>query len=479
MSYFEDYQSENFFDEYFTSDSKPRDCVKELIERIDSLSEGELEAKQRAAELAFFNMGITFTLYNDALGLEKIFPFDILPRIIESAEWEKVEMGLRQRMEALNLFLNDIYNDQKIFKNKVIDRELIESGSAFRKELIGFKVPKNIWAHINGADLIRDKEGNFMVLEDNLRCPSGISYVLENRRIMKRIFPKVFETMKVRHINDYPTQLLRMLKFLSPNNKANPQIALLTPGIYNSAYFEHSFLAQQMGITLVEGRDLCVENDYLYMKCTEGLQKIDVLYRRIDDNFLDPKVFRADSVLGVSGLMQVYKAGKLSIVNAPGTGIADDKVVYKFVPEIIKYYLGENPILENVPSYLCSNHSELDFVLNNLENLVIKSANEAGGYGMLMGPQSTAEEREEFKLKILSNPRNFLAQPVINLSRVPCNISGNFEGRHVDLRPYILYGEEIYVLPGGLTRVALKKDSLIVNSSQGGGSKDTWVRTAY
>ncbi len=476
MPSFNNYQVEDFYDEFFSDKSQPRTCVQELINRIHGLAKGELQDKQKAAELAFYDMGITFTVTGDNSGLERIFPFDILPRIISYDEWQTVERGLKQRIHVLNLFLQDIYGKQQILQDKIIPSEIIESGRSFLRQCIGLQPPNGIWCHITGTDLVRDKDGSFYVLEDNLRCPSGVSYVLENRRVMKRIFPKVFESMRVQHVDDYPTKLLATLEFASP--RPNPKVVLLTPGIYNSAYFEHSYLAQQMGIQVVEGRDLVVQDDCVYMSTTDGLERVDVIYRRIDDQFLDPGVFRKDSMLGVPGLMQAYRSGNVALINAPGTGIADDKVVYKYVPEMIRYYLGEEPILPNVPTYLCLNDKEREFVLNNLEFLVVKSANEAGGYGMLIGPNSTKKERQDFAERIKANPRDYLAQPIVSLSRVPTMIKNKFEGRHVDLRPYILYGEDIYVMPGGLTRVALKRGSLVVNSSQGGGSKDTWVRTS-
>lgn len=475
MAIFANYQTNGFYDEYFVAEGLVRDYAKDLVYNIDALNKKELKEKQKAAELAFYNMGITFTVSGEESGVERIFPFDMLPRIIEQKEWVDIERGLKQRIHALNLFINDIYNEQSIIKDKVIPREIIESGTSFIHQCKGLNPPQNIWAHITGTDLVRGVDGKIYVLEDNLRCPSGVSYVLENRLIMKRIFPQLFESMSVSHVDDYPSKLLATLAHVSPVD--NPTVVLLTPGIYNSAYFEHSFLAQQMGIQVVEGRDLVVDDDFVYMRTTDGLEKVDVIYRRIDDLFLDPLVFRADSLLGVPGLMKAYIKGNVSLVNAPGTGIADDKVVYKFVPDMIKYYLGEEAILNNVPTYLCCDDKEREYVLNNLEKLVVKAANEAGGYGMLMGPSSTAKQRSEFAVKIKANPRNYLAQPVLSLSRVPTLINNHVEGRHVDLRPYILYGEDIYVMPGGLTRVALKKGSLIVNSSQGGGSKDTWVRT--
>jgi len=422
-------------------------------------------------------MGITFNVYGSKEGKEKIFPFDIIPRVISRNEWEYLEKGLKQRIYALNLFINDIYGDKKIIKDKIIDSDIIMSSSSYRNICNNITPPQKIWCHITGTDLIRNTDGQFYVLEDNMRCPSGISYVLENRNIIKKTFPQIFEALKVRAVEDYPSRLFNMLSHIAPVGNSLPTVCVLTPGVYNSAYFEHSFLARQMGVELVEGRDLVVENDFLYMKTTKGLQKVDVLYRRIDDDFLDPAVFRADSMLGVRGLMNVYTKGNVALANAPGTGIADDKAIYSYVPEIIKYYLGEDPIIPNVPTYICSNPKDKEYVVNNIKNLVVKLVDGAGGYGMLIGPASTKAEQEDFIAKINKEPRKFIAQPVINLSRVPVITGDDFEGRHVDLRPYIIYGEDIFVLPGGLTRVALKKGSLVVNSSQGGGSKDTWVTT--
>jgi uncharacterized circularly permuted ATP-grasp superfamily protein len=407
-----------------------------------------------------------------------VFPFDIIPRIIAAQEWQELEQGLKQRIKALNLFLGDIYGEQKIIKDSKIPAEIINSATGFLKPCLGIKPPHDIWCHITGTDLVKDKDGQWYVLEDNLRVPSGVSYVLENRRVMKSTFPDIFQTMAVKPIDDYPSHLLETLLNLAPSNLPNPTVVVLTPGIYNSAYYEHSFLAQQMGVELVEGRDLVVVDGYLQMLTTKGLRRVDVIYRRLDDEFLDPNIFRPDSFLGVKGLMEVYKNGRLALANAPGTGVADDKVVYAYVPEMIRYYLGEEPILNNVPTYLCWQEKDREYVLNNLDQLVVKAANEAGGYGMLVGVNSTAKEREEFAVKIKANPRNYIAQPTLSLSRVPTLIEDKVEGRHVDLRPYILHqGDKIYVHPGGLTRVALKKGSLVVNSSQGGGSKDTWVLT--
>jgi len=472
---FEAYDPETFFDELFLKKGVPRSFVLPLIERINHLPEKEVQHRQKAAEAALFQMGITFTVYGSSEGTEKIFPFDIIPRILEGKEFERLEAGLQQRIQALNLFLKDIYGDQKILKDKVIPSDLILSGMSYRKECRGMRPPHDIWAHITGTDLIRDEQGQFYVLEDNLRCPSGVSYVLENRDVLKQTWPMVFESMNIRPVDDYPNLLLELMDFISPQRGGRAQAVVLTPGIFNSAYFEHSFLAREMGIPLVEGQDLVVEDDVVYMRTTQGFQRVDVIYRRIDDDFIDPEVFRKDSCLGVKGLMRSYRAGNVALANAPGTGIADDKAVYAYVPKIIRYYLDQDEIIPNVPTYVCWDPKDLNHVMQNLDKLVVKSVNASGGYGMLMGGQATPEEREDFALKLKKSPRDFIAQPTLKLSRVPVIVEGQFEGRHVDLRPYILYGKEISVMPGGLTRVALKKGSLVVNSSQGGGSKDTWV----
>ncbi len=472
---FENYDTEGFFDEMFGPDGIPRPGANLVVERINSLPAEELTRRQRAAERALLHLGITFSVYGDESGTERIFPFDIIPRIVQSYEWEMLERGLKQRVRALNLFLDDVYNDQKILKDHVVPADLVFSAEGFRKPCLGLKPPRGIWCHITGTDLVRGQDGHYYVLEDNLRCPSGVSYVLENRLVMKRTFPMVFEACSVQPVTDYPSRLLDMLQFLAPKQVRNPVVAVWTPGIYNSAYFEHSFLAQQMGVQLVEGRDLVVHQGKVMMRTTRGLEKVDVIYRRIDDDFIDPNTFRADSLLGVPGLMAAYQAGQVALANAPGTGVADDKAVYAYVPEIIRYYLDEEPVIRNVPTYACWREDDLNYVLANLDKLVIKAVNESGGYGMLIGPHSTREQQEEFARRIQARPRNYIAQPTLSLSRVPVLVDDHFEGRHVDLRPYILYGEEIYVLPGGLTRVALKKGSLVVNSSQGGGSKDTWV----
>jgi uncharacterized circularly permuted ATP-grasp superfamily protein len=472
---FEHYEPGDFYDELFIAKNQPRPEVIPLIERINSLPPDEILQRQEVAQQALFKLGATFNVYSDNQGTERIFPFDVIPRIVSAKEWQVLEAGLKQRIYALNCFIADIYHDQKIVGDGVIPVEVITTSKGFLKPCIALKPPGGIWCHITGTDLVRDKDGQWYVLEDNLRCPSGISYVLENRRVMKSAFPKVFETMGIKPVDDYPSHLLDTLLNLAPESLPNPTVVVLTPGTYNSAYFEHSFLAQQMGVELVEGRDLVVVDGYLQMRTTKGLKRVDVVYRRIDDDFIDPLAFRRDSTLGVPGLMDVYRSGRVAIANALGTGVADDKVIYAYVPEMIRYYLQEEPILQNVPTYLCWREKDLSHVLANLETLVVKAANESGGYGMLVGTQSTLAERQEFAEKIKANPRNYIAQPTICLSRVPTIVGQEFAGCHVDLRPYILYGKDIYVHPGGLTRVALKKGSLVVNSSQGGGSKDTWV----
>jgi len=472
---FDNYDTGGFYDEMFDAQGVPRPGADLVVQRINSLPAEELIRRQRAAERALLHLGITFSVYGDQSGTERIFPFDIVPRIVQGKEWETMERGLKQRVHALNLFIHDVYNDQKILKDKVIPEELVFSADGFRKQCIGLKPPRNIWCHITGTDLVRHADGNYYVLEDNLRCPSGVSYVLENRLVMKRTFPMVFEACSVQPVTDYPSRLLDMLQGLAPRGVRDPVVAVWTPGIYNSAYFEHSFLAQQMGVQLVEGSDLVVHKGQLMMRTTKGLERVDVLYRRIDDDFIDPNVFRPDSMLGVPGLMEVYQHGHVALANAPGTGVADDKAVYAYVPDIIKYYLGEEAIIRNVPTYACWRPDDLQYVLENLDKLVVKAVNESGGYGMLVGPHATQAQREEFAGRLKAKPRNYIAQPTLALSRVPVLVDDHFEGRHVDLRPYILYGEDPYVLPGGLTRVALKKGSLVVNSSQGGGSKDTWV----
>lgn len=446
-----------------------------LVEQIRALGSKELMRIQKASELALYQQGITFSVYGDKKGTEKIMPFDIIPRIVPGDEWKVLEKGLKQRIHALNLFIDDIYNEQKILKDKVIPKELILSSACYLKQCQGLKPPKGIWIHITGTDLVRHSDGKYYVLEDNLRCPSGISYVLQNRAVQKRNFPQAFEAMKVCPVSDYGDHLYDTLRYVAQADVAKPNVIVLTPGIYNSAYYEHTFLAQQMGVTLAEGSDLTVLDDVVYLRTTKGLQKVDVIYRRIDDDFLDPKVFRKDSLLGVPGIMDAYRKGNVTLANAPGTGIADDKAVYAYVPQIIKYYLGEEAIIPNVPTFVCWDEKQCAHVLDNLKTLVVKAVNLSGGYGMLIGPQSTAQQRKEFAAQVRKNPRDYIAQPTLSLSRTPTICPKGIEGRHVDFRPYILYGENIFVLPGGLTRVALTKGSLVVNSSQGGGSKDTWV----
>ena len=469
------YDPGQFYDELFDAPGSPRPEVIPLVDRINSFSIAEIQHRQQAAQIALFKMGVTFNVYSDNQGTEKIFPFDILPRTIAAAEWQTLEKGLKQRIYALNQFLADVYGDQKIVRDGVIPADIVYSSQGFLKPCVGLKPPKGIWSHISGMDLVRDRDGQWYILEDNLRCPSGVSYVLEGRRIMKSTLPLVFQRMQIQPVEEYPSHLLETLLNLAPDYMDDPTVVLLTPGIYNSAYFEHSYLAQQMGVELVEGRDLVVSDGYLQMRTTKGLKRVDVIYRRIDDEFIDPLAFRPDSLLGIPGLMEVYRSGRLGLANALGTGIADDKVIYAYVPEMIRYYLGEAAILSNVPTYLCWEPSQLSYVLANLDKLVVKAASESGGYGMLIGTQSTQAEREEFASRIKAAPRNYIAQPTLSLSRVPALMGDEFEGCHVDLRPYILYGEDIYVTPGGLTRVALKRGSLVVNSSQGGGYKDTWV----
>ncbi len=475
MMGFDGYNTDGFYDEMFESDGSPRPAVQMLVERIESFPEGELTRRQIAAEHALLRMGITFNVYADEQGIEKIFPFDLIPRIINAKEWNWIERGLKQRIHALNLFIDDVYHDQKILKDGIVPADVVLSSERYLKPCIGLDPPRGIWCHITGTDLVRDSDGQVYVLEDNLGCPSGVSYVVENRQLMKRTFPQLFGMSQIQPVEDYPSHLLNMLRYLVTDRVSSPEVAVLTPGIYNSAYFEHSFLTQQMGVELVEGRDLVVMDGFVHARTTKGFERIDVLYRRINDDYLDPKVFQPDSMLGVPGLMDVYKAGRIALVNAPGTCVADDKVVCSFVPEIIKYYLGEDIIVPNVPTFMCWEDTDRKYVLEHLDELVVKEANQSGGYGMLIGPHSTQAERQEFASRIKDNPRNYIAQPTLALSRVPVLIDDHFEGRHVDLRPFILYGEDIYVLPGGLTRVALRKGSLVVNSSQGGGSKDTWV----
>jgi uncharacterized circularly permuted ATP-grasp superfamily protein len=464
------------WDEMFSNEGV-RDSYAQVLQALQGLSPESLNDKQLQASDLFMNQGITFTVYSDNdQGIERIFPFDIIPRIITKAEWEEVETGIKQRLKALNLFLEDVYNGQHIIKDGIIPASLIASCPHYIQEVHGIKVPHNIHVHIAGIDLIRGAKGEFYVLEDNLRCPSGVSYMLENREITKRIFPDMLATNKVNTVGNYPNIFHNILISLSPRNVSKPNVVVLTPGVYNSAYYEHTFLARQMGIPLVEGRDLVVNNNKVYMKTTSGLQQVDVIYRRLDDEYLDPLVFKPDSTLGVPGLISAYRHGNVALVNAVGNGVADDKAVYAYVPDMIKYYMNEEPILKNVPTYQMENLEERELVFADMENMVIKETNGSGGYGMIMGNKATQEELENGKIAILANPRNFIAQPIIQLSTVPCLIDGQLKLRHVDLRPYALCGPNgVEIVPGGLTRVALTEGSLVVNSSQGGGSKDTWI----
>jgi uncharacterized circularly permuted ATP-grasp superfamily protein len=470
------YLLDHAYDEMFAGPDELHSHYEPLFERFSSLPADELQRRKHAAELSFLNQGITFTVYGrDDGGREHIFPYDLVPRIITASEWATVERGLTQRVTALNMFLRDIYNEGRILKDGIVPREMVYSCKHFRRQMIGLQVPRNVYVAICGTDLIRMENGEFVVLEDNLRVPSGVSYMLANRRVMKRIFPQLFQSYNVRPIEQYTQLLLGTLRSLAPEGRPEPNIVLLSPGVFNSAYFEHAYLARQMGIELVEGRDLVTHDNVIYMRTTSGLRRVDVIYRRVDDDFIDPMAFRGDSILGVSGLFNAYRAGNVTLANAFGTGVADDKALYAYVPSIIKYYLSEEPVLQNVKTYILTEPSSRQHVLENLDKLVVKAVGESGGYGMLIGPQSTAAQREEFKQKILADPRNYIAQPTVTFSRAPCLIGDDLEPRHVDLRPYILYGDKVNVVPGGLTRVALQRGSLVVNSSQGGGSKDTWV----
>jgi uncharacterized circularly permuted ATP-grasp superfamily protein len=469
------YETEGFFDEMFAADGQARPYYAKLLERFSEMDAASFEQKRVLAEKSYIDQGITFTVYSGDEGTERIMPFDLMPRIIPANEWSTIERGLEQRLRTLNLFLHDIYHDQRIVKEGVIPREIIHTAKHYRPELIGLDLPHDIYIHVCGTDLIRGADGRYMVLEDNGRCPSGVSYLLENRQAMKRVFPKLFSRHAVRPVDRYPQELLAALRYVAPGGNPAPTVVVLTPGIYNSAYFEHSFLARAMGIEIVVSQDLLVKDDRVYMKTTKGLKRVDVIYRRMDDDFLDPTVFRKDSVLGVPGIVNACRAGHVNLANALGTGVADDKVTYYFVPAMIKFYLGEDPILPNVETYLSAVDEDRAFILDNLEQLVVKAANESGGYGMMIGPHATRAEIEHFRAAILADPRGYIAQPVVSLSRSPCYFDGHFEGRHIDLRPYILMGEKTTIIPGGLTRVAMRKGSLVVNSSQGGGSKDTWV----
>jgi uncharacterized circularly permuted ATP-grasp superfamily protein len=469
------YKADAFFDELITPAGRPRMAARRAVNLLQQLSGEEMSARREAAELAIREMGISFTIYSEGENIDRAWPFDIIPRVIPAGDWDKVSRGLAQRSRALNCFIDDIYNKQKILADGVVPAEIVLDSGNYKPQCAGVSPRYGAWAHVCGTDLVRDKDGGFYVLEDNLRVPSGVSYMLENREITKRVLPELFENYSIRPVDDYPARLYSTLASLSPRERRRPCVVVLTPGIYNSAYFEHSFLARGMGAELVEGSDLFVENDCVYMRTVDGPERVDVVYRRIDDEFIDPEEFREDSALGVSGIMRAWKAGNVAIANAPGSGVADDKVVYAFVPEMIRYYLKEEPSLASVKTYLCMREKERDYVLANLDKMVVKPANESGGYGLMVGPHSTKAKRAQFAKLIEKNPRNYIAQPTLALSTAPTYIDDRVEPRHLDLRPFILQGKQTWVTPGGLTRVAMVKGSLVVNSSQGGGSKDTWI----
>nr|VFJ51474.1 MAG: Uncharacterized conserved protein, circularly permuted ATPgrasp superfamily [Candidatus Kentron sp. DK] len=470
------YDPDGFYDELIASPGHVRDAAYHPIAWLSTLSEEEVYARKLRAELAIIDKGVTFTVYSDGENIDRAWPFDIIPRVMSLKEWRGIEAGLEQRLRAINLFIHDLYHQQKILKDGIVPRALIEGSKGFRKECMGLDPAHEVWAHICGSDLVRDRDGTVYVLEDNLRVPSGVSYMIENREVTKRVLPELFEHNTILPVDDYPDRLLAMLRSLSPVQRWRKEVVVLTPGIYNSAYFEHAFLARSMGVELVEGGDLLVgDDDCVYMKTIRGMVRVDVIYRRIDDLFLDPEVFRADSALGVAGLMRAWRAGNVALANAPGCGVADDKVIYSYVPEIIGYYLDEEAKLPNVPTLRCGDPVQMEHVLANLETMVVKPANESGGYGMLVGPQSTAKEREAFKELVRANPENYIGQPALALSTAPTLCEKSLEPRHLDLRPFILQGRELFVTAGGLTRVAMRAGSLVVNSSQGGGSKDTWI----
>lgn len=469
-----EYDSFSHFDEMFDSEGNCREAQKPLLNQLDNLPFDKLQQLQHTTEKAQLSMGMTFNVYKDNEGIERILHLDVIPRIINGSEWKTIDQGLQQRIRAIDLFIDDLYHDQKIIKDGIIPKEVVYSSKDFLAPCKGLNPPKGIWSHISGCDLVRNEKGEYLVLEDNLRCPSGVSYLLENREIIKQTFPGLFMDMGVQPVSEYPAMLMDLLQGLS--NKENPQVAVLTPGIYNSAYFEHSYLAQQTGAELVAGQDLMVKDKKVYMQTTTGLKQVDVIYRRIDDTFMDPLAFNPQSMLGVPGLIEAYRAGNIALANAPGTGVADDKAVYAYIPRVIKYYLDQDPIINNVKTYLCNEPDDLKYVLDNIEDLVVKETNAAGGYGMMIGPKATKEEHAKFRRLVKDNPRNYIAQPTLSLSTVPTLTEKGIAPRHVDLRPYVLNnGDKINVVPGALSRVALVEGSLVVNSSQGGGSKDTWV----
>lgn len=471
------FQASPFFDELLDEQGQPRPHARSFIQKLQELSAEDLIELKNSADQLLQQLGITFTVYSDAGNIDRVWPFDLLPRIIEGREWQETEAGLKQRLKALNAFIDDIYNEQRIIGDGIIPEDIISTSKNFRKECMGMKPAYGAWANICGSDIIRGKDGQLMVLEDNLRVPSGVSYMIENREVMKNVFPEAFAHENILPVDEYPNQLLtRLQSIATPQVKGEPTVVVLTPGIYNSAYFEHAYLAHEMGVELVEGADLVVgKNKCVYMRTIEGLEQVDVIYRRIDDDFLDPEVFREDSMLGVKGLMRAWRSGNVAIANAPGAGVADDKVVYAYVPQMIRYYLNEEPLLANVPTYLCREDDQRAYVLENIHQLVVKPANESGGYGMLVGPHASEAEHDKFRKLITENPRNYIAQPTIQISTAPTWTGEAIEPRHLDLRPFILHGKDMRVTAGGLTRVALKKGSLVVNSSQGGGSKDTWI----
>lgn len=470
------YDSAPFYDELMEGPGQPRAAARAVADYLATLDDAELQGRKQAADNAILEMGISFTVYSEGENIDRAWPFDIIPRVIPRREWEQVAAGLEQRMTALNLLIDDIYNEQRIFRDGVIPRYVLEQSRNFREQCVGVRPPHGVWAHVCGSDLVRAGDGQFHVLEDNLRVPSGVSYMLENRQVTKRVFPELFQDSSILPVDEYPAQLFDMLASISPRPQDYPEIAVLTPGIYNSAYFEHSFLAQRMGAELVEGADLMVgDDDCVYMRTIDGPERVDVIYRRIDDAFLDPEVFNPDSLLGVPGLMRAWRKGNVGLANAPGAGVADDKVMYAFIPEVIRYYLDQEPIIPNVPTWLCSDDEHRQYVLDHLDELVVKPANESGGYGMLVGPHATKKQRAEFAKLIRKDPRNYIAQPTLDLSVAPTLCGAEIEPRHLDLRPFILQGVRTDVTAGGLTRVAMRKGSLVVNSSQGGGSKDTWI----
>jgi len=469
------YDPDGFWDEMFAGPGEVRLHYAELARELATLGPADVARRQLAADHSFQARGITFAVNQGVEGIEKIMPFDLVPRMITPTEWQQIERGLEQRVRALNLFLHDLYHDQKILEDGVVPHELVLGAKGYRREFRGVDVPLGVYTHVVGSDLVRDATGAFYILEDNLRTPSGVSYLVENRRVMKRTWPQIFASYDVRPVEQYPQDLLELLLAIAPPIADEPNVVVLSPGVYNSAYYEHVFLAKAMGVELVRGSDLFVDDATVYMRTTRGRRRVDVIYRRVDDDYLDPLTFRQDSLLGVAGLVATYRLGRVSLANAIGTGVADDKAIYAYVPRIITYYLNEEPIIPNVQTFLASEPSDLKYIVENLDKLVVKSVDESGGYGMLIGPHSTAAEQEEFRQRILENPRSYIAQPTLALSRHPCWVDDHFEGRHVDLRPFVLFGRDVKVTPGGLTRVALRRGSLVVNSSQGGGGKDTWV----